>query len=85
MGKGGAVVRKSSSRTRFAVEFDHVYGTHARLLSLAGLMRGRGDEVVLSDSGAFWLHALQDLFSIDYVSKLWGTSRVDPWPTRVAL
>jgi hypothetical protein len=29
--------------------------------------------------------ALQDLFSIDYISKLWGTSQKDPWPREVIL
>jgi oxygen-independent coproporphyrinogen-3 oxidase len=48
-------------------------------------VRERGDGIVLSDAGAYWLHALQDLFSIDYVSTLWGTSQHNPWPQAVAL
>jgi oxygen-independent coproporphyrinogen-3 oxidase len=44
-----------------------------------------GDEIILSDDGAYWLHALQDLFSIDYISKLWGSSKSNPWPERVIL
>jgi hypothetical protein len=39
----------------------------------------------LSDRGAFWLHAFEDLFSIDYVSRLWGVSERDPWPEQVLL
>jgi oxygen-independent coproporphyrinogen-3 oxidase len=57
----------------------------ARPLSRIGFVRDGGDELVLSDEGIYWLHALQDLFSIAYVSKLWGTSRQDPWPERVRL
>jgi coproporphyrinogen III oxidase-like Fe-S oxidoreductase len=76
---------KSDFRKRFAKEFDRVYGAYARLLSLAGLLKDRGDEIVLSDNGTFWLHVLQDLFSIEYVSKLWGTSKGEPWPERVVL
>jgi hypothetical protein len=31
------------------------------------------------------LHALEDLFSLDYISKLWGTFKQDPWPEKVVL
>ena len=50
-----------------------------------GLLQDDGERIVLSDRGAFWLHACEDLLSIDYVSKLWGASRRDPWPERAIL
>jgi oxygen-independent coproporphyrinogen-3 oxidase len=78
-------INKSEFRVRFGQDLDRVYGRYIRLLSLMGLLKEGGDEVVLSDRGAYWLHALQDVFSIDYISKLWGTSVQDPWPNQVAL
>jgi coproporphyrinogen III oxidase-like Fe-S oxidoreductase len=77
--------RKSDFRKRFGRAIDEVYGTYIKLLSLIGLLKYHGDEIVLDDGGAYWLHALQDLFSIDYISRLWGTSRQDPWPAEVVL
>ena len=77
--------KRSDFKVRFAKEFDQVYGAYVGLLSLAGFLRDDGDEIVLSDYGTFWLHVLQDLFSIEYVSKLWGTSKQEPWPERVML
>jgi coproporphyrinogen III oxidase-like Fe-S oxidoreductase len=77
--------RKSDFRKRFGRAIDEVYGTYIKLLSLIGLLKYDGDEIVLNDGGAYWLHALQDLFSIDYISRLWGTSRQDPWPAEVVL
>jgi coproporphyrinogen III oxidase-like Fe-S oxidoreductase len=77
--------RKSHFAQRFGKAFDSVYGAYMRPLSPLGLLKDCGDEVVLTDGGAYWLHALQDLFSIDYISKLWGTSTDDPWPDQVAL
>ena len=77
--------RKSDFQKRFGVDFDSVYGRYVRSLSLAGLLKDDGDAVVLSDDGAYWLHVLQDLFSLDYVSKLWGTSKQEPWPEKVVL
>jgi oxygen-independent coproporphyrinogen-3 oxidase len=72
-------------RRRFGVEFNRVYGLYLKLLSLLGFVKQRAGKIVLSDQGAYWLHVLQDLFSIQYVSRLWGTSQADPWPAEVRL
>ena len=70
---------------RFGMGFRRVYGIYFKLFSLFGLVKEHTNRIVLSDRGAYWLHVLQDLFSIDYVSELWGASRRDPWPSRVVL
>lgn len=77
--------KKSDFAARFHVPFDAVYGQYMRPLAALGLLHDSADEITLTDAGAYWLHALQDLFSIDYVSKLWGTARENPWPTAVML
>ena len=77
--------RKRDFQARFGVSFDQVYGTYTQMLSRLRLLSDDGEEVALSDNGAYWIHVLQDLFSIDYVSKLWATSQRDPWPARVVL
>ena len=76
---------KSDFRNRFGEEFDRRYGVWARILSMIGLLKDNGERIVLSDRGAYWLHVIQDLFSIDYISKLWGTSGRVPWPESVIL
>jgi hypothetical protein len=45
----------------------------------------KDDQVMLSDRGAYWLHAFGDFFSIDYIGTLWGTSYQEPWPEKVVL
>jgi len=55
--------QKSDFEARFHEPFDAVYGRYFKLFSLAGLVRERGDEIALTDAGAYWLHALQDVFS----------------------
>jgi coproporphyrinogen III oxidase-like Fe-S oxidoreductase len=77
--------RRRDFKIRFGKDFDVVYGKYVKLLSHLGFLEDHGDEVVLSDSGAYWLHVVEDLFSIDYISKLWGTSRQEPWPEKVVL
>ncbi|MBL7183961.1 MAG: radical SAM protein [Anaerolineae bacterium] len=78
--------KRSDFQRRFGKEFDRVYGKYMRLFSLLGfLKKDDGDEIVLSDNGTYWLHVLQDLFSIEYISQLWGTSKQEPWPEKVVL
>jgi len=76
---------KASFDERFGKDFDETYGRIMKALALMGFLRERSGEIVLSDRGTFWLHALEDLFSIDYVSKLWGDFAKTPWPERVVL
>jgi len=77
--------KKAGFEKRFGHPFDAIYGRYFQPLSWVGLLRDDGEEVVLSDKGAYWLHVLEDLFSIDYVGRLWGISQRDPWPERVVL
>jgi oxygen-independent coproporphyrinogen-3 oxidase len=76
---------KADYRTRFGGDIDHTYGTYLKLLAFLGFLKDDGNRIVLSDRGAFWLHALEDVLSIDYISKLWGASKRDPWPDEVVL
>ena len=78
--------KRSDFRKRFGKDFDEIYGRYIKIFSILGLIkRDDGNEVILSDKGIFWLHALEDLFSLDYISKLWGTSKQEPWPEKVVL
>jgi coproporphyrinogen III oxidase-like Fe-S oxidoreductase len=76
---------KNDFKKRFGKDFDRVYGKYVKPLALLGFLKDDGEQVVLSDKGTYWLHALEDLFSIEYISKLWGTSKQEPWPEKVVL
>jgi coproporphyrinogen III oxidase-like Fe-S oxidoreductase len=76
---------KADYRRRFGEAIEREYGRLLRLLDLLGFLEDDGERVVLSDRGAFWLHALEDIISIDYISKLWGTSKEIAWPEEVIL
>jgi oxygen-independent coproporphyrinogen-3 oxidase len=76
---------KKDFKKRFGKDFDRVYGKYMKPLALLGFLKDDGERIVLSDKGTYWLHALEDLFSIEYISKLWGTSKQEPWPEKVIL
>jgi coproporphyrinogen III oxidase-like Fe-S oxidoreductase len=77
--------KKVDFKRRFGKEFNEIYGRYLKPLALMGFLKEDGEQVVLSDRGSYWLHAFEDLFSIDYISTLWGTSRQVPWPEKVVL
>ena len=76
---------KADYRDRFGEDIDRAYGGYLRLLRLLGFLRDDEERIILSDRGSFWLHACEDIASIDYISKLWGASQRDPWPEKVIL
>ncbi len=77
--------KKGDFKKRFDVDFDEIYGKEIKILERMGFFQNSDDRVYLTDSGTYWLHALEDFFSIDYISKLWGTSKSNPWPEMVVL
>jgi len=76
---------KIDFKKRFKKDFDSVYGKYFKPLSHFGLLEDNVKQIVLSDKGSYWLHAFEDFFSIDYISKLWGTSKQKPWVKEVVL
>jgi oxygen-independent coproporphyrinogen-3 oxidase len=77
--------KKIDFKKRFEKDFDSVYGKYLKPLALLGFLKDDGEQIVLTNRGAYWLHAFEDLFSIDYVGTLWGTSKQEPWPEKVVL
>jgi hypothetical protein len=59
-------------------DIEQAYGGYLRVLGLLGFLSDHGERITLSDRGSFWLHACEDILSIDYISWLWGASTREP-------
>jgi oxygen-independent coproporphyrinogen-3 oxidase len=77
--------RRSDFRKRFDKDFDGVFGKYVKPLKLLGFLADDGEEIVFTDRGTYWIHAMEDLFSIEYIGRLWGTSNQEAWPEKVVL
>ena len=77
--------RKSDFYKRFNMCFDDKYGSFVEFLNRIGYLKNGNDQINLTDKGAYWVHAFEDFFSIDFINRLWGTSEQNPWPGQVAL
>jgi hypothetical protein len=73
-GDGAERARVGLEEVRTAI--DDFHAEDGRCLYLEGgepFPWNGGERIVLSDRGAFWLHVFEDVFSIAYVSRLWGS------------
>jgi oxygen-independent coproporphyrinogen-3 oxidase len=77
--------KKSDFQYRFNASFDRKYGTNMKILNQIGFLKNDNDQITLTDKGTYWIHAFEDFFSIDYINKLWGTLKFNPWPEKVIL
>lgn len=50
-----------------------------------GLMERQADGYRITDAGAFWIHRIQNEYSLDYINRLWGQCRQTAWPQEVVL
>jgi len=69
--------------------FLHHDASKARLwLNVAqriGLAVRKGGYLELTESGAFWLHLLQNHFALNYINTLWTQARCEPWPEKIPI
>ncbi len=51
----------------------------------ARLLERADDGYHVTKPGAYWIHRLQNEYSLSYINNLWGTCRRQPWPDEVRL
>lgn len=56
-----------------------------RLLKSLKMMDGEKDHFRLNQRGAFWVHLLQNYFSLNYINKVWAVAMKEPFPSRISL
>ena len=56
-----------------------------RAVEQAGFAIRNGGYLELTESGAFWLHLMQNHFALNYVNTLWTRARREPWPQAMAI
>jgi len=76
---------KSDFLNRFDIGFDEKYEKQMKILNRMGYLKNGEEQIKLSNKGIYWIHAFEDYFSINYINKLWGTSKYDPWPKKIIL
>jgi coproporphyrinogen III oxidase-like Fe-S oxidoreductase len=76
-------------------EFRAVFGANASLESAfgnllkplipIGLLERANGSYCVTTRGAYWIHRLQNEYSLNYINHLWAACRREPWPETVRL
>lgn len=61
--------------------FGHIFAP----LRLFGLLTKNNSAYQITTSGAYWIHRLQNEYSLNYINRLWGVCRKEPWPQEAIL
>jgi len=61
------------------------FGTLLAPLRAIGMLKKSNGGYEVTRSGAYWIHRLQNEYSLSYINHLWGACRKEPWPSEVRL
>jgi oxygen-independent coproporphyrinogen-3 oxidase len=68
-----------------SASLDSEFGHLLRPLIQVGLIDRANGSYCVTKSGAYWIHRLQNEYSLSYINHLWGSCRKEPWPEEVTL
>ena len=80
-------VGEADFRDQFGADADltRMFGHLFRPLMLAKLAERTPDGYRITNSGAYWIHRIQNEYRLNYINRLWGRCRDEPWPAQVTL
>lgn len=55
------------------------------LISFLKLADEDENQITLNERGAFWLHLMQNYFSLNYIDKVWTAAREEPNPKKISI
>ena len=55
------------------------------LARLLGLTKADGDQVELTERGAFYIHLLQNYFTLNHIDRVWSAATKESWPDKIEI
>jgi hypothetical protein len=72
-------------RELFGTDLENVFGPLLRLLKRLGMVVEQNGCYHVTQQAAYWIHRLQNEYALNYINRLWGRCREEPWPDEVRL
>ncbi len=69
----------------FGCALEDEYGGLLRALLAARLLVPSDGAYRVTEAAAYWIHRLQNEYSLNYIDRLWGRCRREAWPREVRL
>lgn len=76
-------ISKSEFADLFGENFNRVFGDIFAFLKAIGFAEEDGEKISITAKGAYWVHRVQNEYSLSNIQKIWGTCIFDPWPKQV--
>ncbi len=67
------------------ITLDEQFGRILSPFIALGMIQRIPGGYAITESGAYWIHRLQNEYSLNYINRLWGTCRKEAWPECVRL
>ncbi len=78
-------ITKKDFEEEFGRDFDSTFKKIFSLFEMMGMAKDYGENIVMSDRGNYWVHVLQNVFSLDFIGRVWEVCLADEWPGRIDL
>lgn len=79
-------VSRGEFRERFGgMILDDEFGAPLAIMRRLGWLRENSEGFTVTNAGAYWIHRLQNVYSLRYLERLWGACLREPWPKTVCL
>jgi len=56
-----------------------------KVIKSLGFSRQNGNRVELTERGAFYVHLMQNYFTLGYINKVWTEAMHEPWPEKIVI
>ena len=78
-------IPRAAFRELFGEDIEVVFGSLLNLLVRIGMAHCDNDCYHISPESAYWIHRIQNEYSLNYINRLWGKCREEAWPAEVRL
>ncbi len=69
----------------FQKDFNKEFGRLFSLFEIAGFCKDTGETILMTDRGNYWIHVLQNIFSLDFIGRVWNECLSTTHPTHIEL
>ena len=78
-------IGRDDFKTLFGQDLDRVFGRLLFWPRLLGMIARDNERYIVKEEAAYFIHKIQNEYSLNYITRLWGTCRAHAWPERVRL
>ncbi|UCC95694.1 MAG: radical SAM protein [Candidatus Omnitrophota bacterium] len=76
-------INRDEFSSLFNKDFNKIYGDIFSFLKLIGFATEDKEKIFITGKGSYWVHRVQNEFSLSNIQKIWGTCIFNPWPKEI--